>query len=315
MRRLLYLVVVGIGACHSPAEEKGQRSEPTVSAQVVAPTIDAAVAAIDARAADPAEALHLPHRDVDATKIIGATKEEVTRALGGSDSSVRSDGSMIYRLADGEFVVVLYERGRAVGIELPTAKPGWAEYNEDQRNALAAWGHVNDNPQIRGHHVVLGDDLARGGLAIYEKEYRKRAQAKLDAEQAAREAAQRRLDAEQARRDAARARAEAAEAARLAAAQEAEAARAAKQAAAAEKRRADMRPAREGFIEVIAQEMAKAGFGFNLELGSPDTTLRVVGPCNRGLLGKLVELAGQNMRNVAFERIECGSNASIGIDL
>src|SRR5204862_2292898 len=151
---------------------------------------------------------------------------------------------------------------------------------------------------------MFGDDMARGGLAVYEKDYRKRAQAKLDAEQTAREAGQRKLEAEQAKRDAARVKAEAAQAARLAAAQEAEAARRAKQDAAAEKRREDMRPAREGFIEVIAQGMAKAGFGINFEFGSPDATLRVVGPCSRALLGKLVELAGQNMRNVAFERIE-----------
>ncbi|TMQ03851.1 MAG: hypothetical protein E6J90_52715 [Deltaproteobacteria bacterium] len=179
---MLYLVVVGIGACHSPAEENDQRGEPRISAPVVAPTIDAAGAAIDARAVDPADALHLPRRDVDVTKIIWATKEEVTRALDGAESAVRSDGSMIYRLADGEFVVVLYERGRAVGIELPTAKPGWAGYNEDQRNALAAWGHVIGDPEIRGHHVVFGDDMARGGLAVYEKDYRKRAQAKLEHE-------------------------------------------------------------------------------------------------------------------------------------
>src|SRR5262249_46424739 len=112
-----------------------------------------------------------------------------------------------------------------------------------------------------------------------------------------REAAQRKLEAEQAKAEAA------------------EAARRAREAAAAERHRADMRPAREGFIEVISQRMATAGFGINFEFGSPDTTIRVVGPCSRALLEKLVELVGQNMRNVAFQRIECGSSAAIGLDL
>jgi hypothetical protein len=74
--------------------------------------------------------------------------------------------------------------------------------------------------------------------------------------------------------------------------------------------------AREGFVEQFA-EFETADLGFTFRLGTPDTTLSVVvagrGKCNRALLAKIVELAGEPIRNVGFKLVECASERSIRV--
>lgn len=188
---------------------------------------------------------------------------------------------------------MVYEHGRAAGIELPTAaKAGWPDYDQGQQNALATWGHVLDDPEIRGHRVLIGEDMTRSGLAIYEEEYCNRTRAKIEeAERAAEAKADAKRRADEAKAERAR-RSEA----------ELEAAR--------------ERPAREGFAEQFNELAASKGLPFMLELGKPDTTLSVVVtriPCTKDLLALLVKTAEDHIRNVGFALVECSSDKTISV--
>jgi hypothetical protein len=76
--------------------------------------------------------------------------------------------------------------------------------------------------------------------------------------------------------------------------------------------------ARQGFVERFNELAAASNDApFLIKLGKPDTTLSVVvtsGSCTRRLLGKIVELAGQNMRNVGFTLVECSSDKTINVE-
>jgi hypothetical protein len=80
---------------------------------------------------------------------------------------------------------------------------------------------------------------------------------------------------------------------------------------------APSKAAREGFVEQFA-EMQKSGeLPFSLKLGTPDTSLSVVvgssGRCSRPLLAKIVELIGEQIRNVGFTLVECASDRTVNV--
>jgi hypothetical protein len=291
--RIEAVIAVVLLACGG--DRSGEREDPAPIAALSVPD----AAPVDAMLADamPADALtsalHLPRHDVDATKVIWRTRAEVQKVLGAGRA--QKNGRWRHELGDGEFADVVYDRGMAVGVEIPTATAGWGNFDDGQKRALAAWGHVLHDPDIRGRHAISGEGFPSTGLAVYEEGYWKRENEKIVA-------AVRAADAKK-------------EAERRAAEAKAERARQHDAARAAERERL-MRPAREGFVERFAEMQESSGLPFSFKLGSSDTTLSVVvdgGRCSEALLTKIVETAEDHIRNVGFTRVECASDESISV--
>jgi hypothetical protein len=303
--RLLHVLSIGVifgllavvGFCSEERRDRDLRVPPPATSPDPPPPARVTVTVtplIDASMPDaPISALHLPAHDVDATKVLYSTLGEVRQVLGAG--TPRNHGRWRYKLGDEEFLDVVYDHGKAFGIEMPTTTPGWDRLDAGQRFAIRAWGHLGDSDvPVRGHHVTTGDSLGEPGLALYDQDYWKRETAKIDAENARIEAAAKAKD--EAEQRAANAKAE-------------------REERAAAQRAKLGRVAREGFVEQFAAMAASSGrqLGFNLELGEPDTTLRVVGPCNGPILRLIVDTAGDHIRNVEFTRVECASNSSMWV--
>lgn len=149
-----------------------------------------------APAPKPAEPWKPPGRGVDATKIIWRTQAEVVRELGKGEK--RPDGKWKHDLPDapGHFVVVTYEKGRAVEIMAPTLGVEWTMLSDEEQDRLVRWfGRVDEKATAAGRKILTGPSKSSESVATYDAEYAERldkqieAEAEKQAEKAARERA------------------------------------------------------------------------------------------------------------------------------
>jgi hypothetical protein len=168
---LTALMVAALGCGGS--SDSPPRPEPTT------PTVVAADAVTIDADGHPISALGLPTHDIDTMKVMGRSTKDVDAALG--KGARRPDGKWRYDIGDGEFVVVVYETGRAVGVEVPTAHAGWSDYDDKQRHAVEVWFHAHGT--MNGRATIIGDDFLGVGLALYDEKYRNALEAKAVAAQ------------------------------------------------------------------------------------------------------------------------------------
>lgn len=265
-------VLIVIASCKGGAKREEPASAPAARSVVtpIAATIDAAP---DASATDR---LHLPKGDgIDATTLIWRSLAEVAKALG--PGTKRQDGKWRHELPTGDFIVVVYEHDRVVGIEIPNAK-SFDDLTDAEYDEIRIWFHVNAKgaSMIRGHGTVFGQDFAHVGLAIYEKEYIER----LD----------KRVEEETAKRIEAEARDTAAEALE-----------------AAEAKSANLLRGR-AHLQRLSAEMARSGTDARFEVGdTEDEVWYVHGPCTQALLDDLASRMKPSFSTFGFRRMRCES--------
>lgn len=153
---LMLVTVVAAVSCRGSDDKK---SEP--SARVEAkPAQTTTAAPPDASAADASlgSQLGFESTPIDAAKVIGQSRDAVSKVLGdGSDDE--------HELPGGTTVHVVYDKGRAVGIEVFGTQTPWDEYTDEQKRFARAWfGLSPDADEVNGRKIDLGD--AAGGLCL-----------------------------------------------------------------------------------------------------------------------------------------------------
>lgn len=171
----LIAVVAVLAACGKGTEGKAEHApdQPVpVAKPSVTPIVDAAVP-IDG----PADRLHLPRTRIDARQVIWRTPSEVAQVLGAGVE--REDHRWRHELAGGSFVLITYDGGRAVAIELPESRAG-GPYSDAEWVAIDEYFNTKGRFVILGHHVEVGESFSGGMLAVYEQRYIKRLQKEAD---------------------------------------------------------------------------------------------------------------------------------------
>ncbi len=238
-----------------------------------------AVAPIDA----PGDRLHMPKTGVDVTKILWRRRAAVEKELG--PGVERDDGKWRHDLAGGDFVVIVYDKGRVVGVELPTAGSG--PYSSAEFDVLRTWFGLDEEAKkkpeggliINGRTLFFGESFTRTGPALYEGAYSDRIERQAEIE---------------AKRNAA-----------------AETKRAAREQQLTEA----ARQVRISFVQTLAGGLSTTEFPFTFKLDNPDTTILVVGEgCSEKLLALLTKDIGNNMRNSTFTRIACSNGVAVSLE-
>lgn len=119
----------------------------------------------------PAEpTVALPARTIDLAQVIGRRRADVDKVLGAG--KVRPDKGVRYDLDWGEFAVVVFDHGKAVGVVLPTARCTWTDLSRAEQLRVAQWfGLADITATIDGRDVVVRADFLRVGVAAYDAEY------------------------------------------------------------------------------------------------------------------------------------------------
>jgi hypothetical protein len=101
---------------------------------------------------------------IDAAKVIGQSGDAVSKALGqGTDDE--------HELPGGTTVHVLYDKGRAVGIEVFGTQTPWDEYTDEQKRIARGWFGLSSSAEvINGRKIVLGDAVEGLCLALYVRD-------------------------------------------------------------------------------------------------------------------------------------------------
>ncbi|MGN6109289.1 MAG: hypothetical protein ACTHU0_29550 [Kofleriaceae bacterium] len=181
--KLQVVVVVALFAvaCGSSSEEEikiapAPHQEPTHKP----------VAPVPAQPA-PTDSLRLPSWTVDTSKIIWRSKAEVEKVLG--PGTKRPDGKWRHDIKDGNgFVVVIYDKGLAVGVETPTVL-GKPPFTDEQHERIAAFFMLPRDSKARGRTIVAGNSFLGTSLAAYEEKYINELEAKAEVARAREEAA------------------------------------------------------------------------------------------------------------------------------
>lgn len=118
--------------------------------------------------------LRLPKHNISATKLLWKSRAVVEGQLG--SGTKREDGRWSFDLgSDGnvlEQLLIRYDRnGRCVSIEVPGARAGYANYADDQKDAIEAWFGIAKLDKINGRDFDYGDAFAGIGLAVYDAEF------------------------------------------------------------------------------------------------------------------------------------------------
>lgn len=164
----LVVVLAFATACGDEAAKNSATppaSPPYSARQVVAtPPAAAAAPAIDATPAvlaSPGSELKFPSVGIESTKLIGQTREAVIRELG----EPNEDG--IHERPSEHGVLVLYERGKAAGIEVFGTATGWSGFDVAQRAFVHEWFGTPSSDRIAGKRVTLGDSIDGESLGLY----------------------------------------------------------------------------------------------------------------------------------------------------
>lgn len=261
------------GKAEQPAEQTVVRSPPTVTAIAVDAGIDALLDALRDR-------LNLPVKTVDSKLVIWRSVADVAKVLG--PGVERADGRWRYEIGDGDFVLIVYERGRAVGIEVPMASAS-GPYSDEEFKIIGDWFHAPEhNGTILGHKVLMGDSFTRSSIALYDANYIT--------------ALEKRVEVETQKRMAEEARTET------------------KRLAEEERQRVETDRDRSAsllrgrvHLQRLSAEMARSGIDAKFEVGDTETDVWYTGICNQSVLDDLAARMKQSFSSFGFERMRCQS--------
>lgn len=142
----------------------------------------AAAALIDAAPADARDVraeLKFPATNIDTPNLLQHGPDAFAKVYG--KGTVGADGRTRYKYGEGalDILVVRFEGGRAVSLELPSFKSGTDNYDEAQQAEFEhfftlatepAGGEYHYKP-IGGHRIWAGDAFSGAGLGVYQREF------------------------------------------------------------------------------------------------------------------------------------------------
>lgn len=128
------------------------------AAQPVAPAPPPPPAPADA---SPGQQLKLPSVRIDATKILGMPRTDVDKILG------EANENEVYERGPDNGILVLYDKGKAAGIEVLGTETGWDDFSDEQRAFVREWFGVKPNNMVGVSQVTVGASLDGYSLGLY----------------------------------------------------------------------------------------------------------------------------------------------------